>query len=149
MAQPFGFNPAVAEAMRAPKSEPPVVSSPPAPVPDEPVHVVERSVAEEQIPEPTDAPFSAPLPATFLATQAVPPPPEQPAVTAHQSVPVEEEVARQVAGHIESQVPATAEAVAASSGNDNPDVAALVHRVMERLKPGLIEEIIREMKEKK
>lgn len=145
MAQPFGFNPAVAEAMRAPKSEPPVVSSPPAPVPDEPVHVAERGVAEEKIPEPTDAPFSAPFP----ATQAVPPPPEQPAVTAHQSVPVEEEVARQVAGHIEAQVPATAEAVAASSGNDNHDVAALVHRVMERLKPGLIEEIIREMKEKK
>jgi hypothetical protein len=33
--------------------------------------------------------------------------------------------------------------------SDNDMVAAVVQRVMERLKPGLIEEIVREMKNKK
>jgi len=145
MARPFGFNPAVAEAMLAPTTEPPIVPPPPVSVPDEPVPAAESRVAEEKVPEPIPASF----PATFLATQAVPPSPGQPAVTSSASGQDGMEVARQVAGHIEAQVPATAEAVAASSGNDNHDVAALVHRVMERLKPGLIEEIIRELKEKK
>jgi len=137
MSQPFGFSPAVAQATLAPTPESSVVAPPPAPVPDAPAHVAESSVAEEKIPEP------------FPATQAVPPPPEQPAVTAPASVQAGMEVVRQVSQQIEAHVPATTEAVAASSGNDHHDVADLVHRVMERLKPGLIEEIVRELREKK
>ena len=151
MVQPFGFSPAVEAAMLAPVTDPPVVP-PPAPIQDEPDQATDKIVAEEKTAEEISASSSAihgTIPATIPATQAVPPAPEQPAVTAPVSVQAGMDVARQVASHIEAHVPATTDAVAASSGNDHHDVADLVHRVMERLKPGLIEEIVRELKEKK
>jgi CheY-like chemotaxis protein len=54
-----------------------------------------------------------------------------------------------LAAHIEAAVPAAAAAVAAETGSDHHTIAEAVHRVMERLKPELVEEIVRELKSKK
>jgi len=54
-----------------------------------------------------------------------------------------------VAAHIEAALPAAAAAAAAEGGSDHHTIAQAVHRVMERLKPELVEEIVRELKTKK
>jgi CheY-like chemotaxis protein len=66
--------------------------------------------------------------------------------TAAESSPAAEAVAAEV----EIAVPAAAAAaVAADAGSDHHTIAQAVHRVMERLKPELVEEIMRELRSKK
>jgi CheY-like chemotaxis protein len=57
------------------------------------------------------------------------------------------EVDQVVAASVEAVVPAVATA-AAGAGTDHHTIAQAVHRVMERLKPELVEEIMRELKPK-
>jgi CheY-like chemotaxis protein len=54
-----------------------------------------------------------------------------------------------VAAGVEMAIPEAAAAVAADSGADHHTIAQAVHRVMERLKPELVEEILKELKSKK
>lgn len=57
-----------------------------------------------------------------------------------------------VVAHVEAELPAAAEAVAqqAASGEaEHANIAQAVHRVMERMKENLVEEIVRELKSKK
>ncbi len=58
--------------------------------------------------------------------------------------------AEAVSAEVEAAVPeAAAAAVAADAGSDHHTIAQAVHRVMERLKPELVEEIMRELRSKK
>jgi hypothetical protein len=55
-----------------------------------------------------------------------------------------------VAASVETAMPEAAASVAAETGEDHHHtIAAAVHRVMERLKPELVEEIMKELKSKK
>jgi hypothetical protein len=54
-----------------------------------------------------------------------------------------------IISEIEAQMPAAAVIAAADPGADTQRIAAVVHRVLERLKPQLIEEISRELRDKK
>ncbi|HZD95599.1 MAG TPA: hypothetical protein VE133_15155, partial [Candidatus Sulfotelmatobacter sp.] len=54
-----------------------------------------------------------------------------------------------VAASMEAAIPEAAAAVAADTGADQHTIAQAVHRVMEKLKPELVEEIMRELKSKK
>jgi CheY-like chemotaxis protein len=71
-----------------------------------------------------------------------------PAEVDHQeAAPVQ--VDQVVAASVEAAMPAVATAAAgASAGTDHHTIAQAVHRVMERLKPELVEEIMRELKPK-
>jgi len=55
-------------------------------------------------------------------------------------------VAEAVAANVQAAIP---EAAAADTGADHHTIAQAVHRVMERLKPELVEEIMKELKSKK
>jgi len=50
---------------------------------------------------------------------------------------------------VTSGVEAAAAAAATDSGAEHHNIAQAVHRVMERLKPELVEEIMRELRQKK
>jgi hypothetical protein len=50
---------------------------------------------------------------------------------------------------VTAEVEAAAVAAATETGADHHNIAQAVHRVMERLKPELVEEIMRELKSKK
>jgi CheY-like chemotaxis protein len=54
-----------------------------------------------------------------------------------------------VEASVEAEVPAAAAAVAAATGGDHETIAQAVHRVMERIKGDLVEEIVRELKTRK
>ncbi len=54
-----------------------------------------------------------------------------------------------VAATVESTLPAVAAAAASETGAEHHTIAQAVHRVMERLKPELVEEIMRELRAKK
>lgn len=54
-----------------------------------------------------------------------------------------------VTAGVEAAIPEAAAAVAADSGADHHTIAQAVHRVMERLKPELVEEIMKELKAKR
>lgn len=56
-----------------------------------------------------------------------------------------------IAARVEAELPATVNAVAeaAATGADHAGIADAVHRVMERMKHNLVEEIVRELKSKK
>jgi CheY-like chemotaxis protein len=54
-----------------------------------------------------------------------------------------------VVATVESALPAVAAAAAAETGAEHHTIAQAVHRVMERLKPELVEEIMRELRSKK
>ncbi|MBZ5523101.1 MAG: response regulator [Acidobacteriia bacterium] len=92
-------------------------------------------------------PVAPPEPEPMVMMEAQPPAPpmEPPAVVPEPSA----EVAHQVAAQIEAEIPAATAAAASAAGADDHMVAAVVQRVMDRLKPGLIEEIVRELKEKR
>jgi CheY-like chemotaxis protein len=123
--EPVLSAPAV-EAAAAPPSMPeptPFEYYPPVRVPEPPAPAAEVAPAPVEV-----AAEPAPAPAP------VPPPAPEPTT-------VEEAVT--------ATVEAAAAAVAAESGNDAENIAQAVHRVMERLKPELVEEIMRELKSKK
>jgi hypothetical protein len=81
------------------------------------------------------------IPAVSLAPENSAPPvslapePEAPVASVHEAVTAE--------------VEAAAVAAATETGADHHNIAQAVHRVMERLKPELVEEIMRELKSKK
>jgi hypothetical protein len=50
---------------------------------------------------------------------------------------------------VTAEVEAAAVAAATETGTDHHNIAQAVHRVMERLKPELVEEIMRELRSKK
>ena len=54
-----------------------------------------------------------------------------------------------VRARVEAALPAAVAAAGAETGADHHTIALAVHRVMERLKPELVEEIVRELKAKK
>jgi len=54
-----------------------------------------------------------------------------------------------VAASVEAAIPEAAASVAAATDGDHHTIAQAVHRVMERLKPELVEEIMKELKSKK
>ena len=95
-------------------------------------------------PEPTSAAQTPPASAEMIAEPAAP----APAAAPPQAEPVEAapEVVHSV---IASGVEAAAVAAASEVGSDHHNIAQAIHRVMERLKPELVEEIMRELKPKK
>jgi len=131
--------PAYIPAIHAVPAKIAAVAAEPEPVPPPPAIISMPPVAP---PEPVPAVVAPPEP---VAVVEPPVAPEPPAVMPEPAA----EVARQVAAHIEAEIPATATAATAAAGGDNHMVATVVHRVMERLKPELIEEIMRELKDKK
>jgi CheY-like chemotaxis protein len=72
---------------------------------------------------------------------------EEPAAQVEASVAHDQHAA--VAAGMEAVIPEAAAAAAADSGADHHTIAQAVHRVMERLKPELVEEILKELKSKK
>lgn len=132
-------------------------------VPDVPeVHAVESQLQEppavsEQVPSfeyqpPIRAAEPAPVAsaATAVAGSAyehTAPPIEAPAPPAPSPISVNPAV---VAASVEAAIPEAAASVTAEAGEDHHHtIAAAVHRVMERLKPELVEEIMKELKSKK
>jgi hypothetical protein len=112
-----------------------------------PAQIAEVAPAEEAVPsfeyrppvraaEPEET-----IPAVSLAPENSAPPvslapePEAPVASVHEAVTAE--------------VEAAAVAAATETGADHHNIAQAVHRVMERLKPELVEEIMRELKSKK
>jgi CheY-like chemotaxis protein len=76
----------------------------------------------------------------------------EPTFSAAQSAPEHEAVAAvsgSVHNAVTAEVEAAAVAAASETGADHHNIAQAVHRVMERLKPELVEEIMRELKSKK
>jgi CheY-like chemotaxis protein len=65
------------------------------------------------------------------------------------SAPAHEAVTHQVHEAVTSGVEAAAVAAATETGAEHHNIAQAVHRVMERLKPELVEEIMRELRSKK
>ena len=93
-----------------------------------------------RVPEPEPAAHAAPAPAEVSAEPVpVPPAPE----------PVAEVPAAVVHDAITASVQEAAVAAAAESGAEHHNIAQAIHRVMERLKPELVDEIMRELKSKK
>jgi CheY-like chemotaxis protein len=92
-----------------------------------------------RIPEPVPVAHTAPAPAEVAAEPAPVPPAPEPAV----------EEPAVVHSALSASVEAAAAAAAAQTGAEHHTIAQAVHRVMERLKPELVEEIMRELKSKK
>src|SRR5579859_2997547 len=65
------------------------------------------------------------------------------------AVSAESEEHAMVAASADTTVPEAAAAAAADSGVEHQNIAQAIHRVMERLKPELLEEIMKELKPKK
>jgi hypothetical protein len=65
------------------------------------------------------------------------------------SASAHEAVTHQVHEAVTSGVEAAAVAAATETGAEHHNIAQAVHRVMERLKPELVEEIMRELRSKK
>ena len=72
-----------------------------------------------------------------------------PAMTESVSASEHEAVPHEVHEAVTSGVEAAAAAAATETGADHHNIAQAVHRVMERLKPELVEEIMRELRQKK
>jgi hypothetical protein len=110
--------------------------------PEPPAHTAEMAPTEEAVPsfeyrppvrlaEPEET-----VPAVSLAPENSAPPVSlapEPEASVHEAVTAEVEAA----------------AAATETGADHHNIAQAVHRVMERLKPELVEEIMRELKSKK
>jgi CheY-like chemotaxis protein len=101
--------------------------------------VAQRAPSFEYHPAATAA-QTLPAPAEIVAEPAAPAPP--------QPGPVET-VPEVVHSAIATGVEAAAVAAASEIGSDHHNIAQAIHRVMERLKPELVEEIMRELKPKK
>jgi CheY-like chemotaxis protein len=163
-------NPPTASAVAAPE-----VLQEPVKIADEiePPPVVDAALAEvadtaaRQTSEPQEtfspsydyhppAAYTAPTPRAESQTEAVAEPlpaAHEPAVAPAASVAVQPEpiaaVQQAVAASLEAAVPLAATAAAAGGEADHQHtIAQAVHRVMERLKPELVEEIMKELKPK-
>ena len=104
------------------------------PVPSFEYHPSAPAPASEQIP----AAQNSSAPAEFI--------PEPAAVPSIEPVAAEPEV---VHSAISTRVEEAAATAATETGADHHSIAQAIHRVMERLKPELVEEIMRELKPKK
>ena len=99
-------------------------------------------------PEPTSVAHTPPAPAEIIAEPAAPAATAPPVAAPLQAEPVEA-APKVVHSAIASGVEAAAVAAASEVGSDHHNIAQAIHRVMERLKPELVEEIMRELKPKK
>jgi CheY-like chemotaxis protein len=144
-----------AETTAAPSPVGAAESSVEAPA-DVPTTIVEKGPATEAIDivaEPTPSfeyqpPVSAPEATPAEHASAAPEIAAEPvaAPSAPEPVPAEPAAIHDV---LTSSVEAAAAAAAAETGAEHHTIAQAVHRVMERLKPELVEEIMRELKPKK
>ena len=132
---PQNFSQSVAEA----PSEVPASTPEPPPVfeyqpPIKPMAVVQEMHAErETASAPASKPATAPEPASNPSVQSA-----------------EVDFSREdVAATIGAALPEVAVAAAEETGSDHHTIAQAVHRVMERIKGDLVEEIVRELKSKK
>jgi ribonuclease E len=111
-----------------------------------PAYAVEAAPATEPVPSFEYHP-AARVPMKATATDASPisaaPVPASPT---HETAQPEPTAVHDV---VTAGVEAAAVAAAAETGADHHNIAQAVHRVMERLKPELVEEIMRELKSKK
>ena len=118
--------------------------------PADPVAAAEAKPAEEAVPsfeyrpsvhiaEPVEMTSTAPLESTAAVPESIDPP----AASAQQAM------THQVHEAVTSSVEAAAVAAATEAGAEHHNIAQAVHRVMERLKPELVEEIMRELRSKK
>jgi len=127
----------------------PVMEDIPAP----PVASVDQPAAIESAPEPQIS-HAAPTPelAEEPVSVAVSPNQTETAESFTEQEPVEAAAQSVIAARVEAELPAVAEAVvneAAAGEKDHATIAQAVHRVMERMKENLVEEIVRELKTKK
>lgn len=101
-------------------------------------------------PEPTSVAQTPQAPAEIVAEPAAQAPSvaTPPVATPPQAEPVEA-APEVVHSAIASDVEAAVVAAASEVGSDHHNIAQAIHRVMERLKPELVEEIMRELKPKK
>lgn len=113
--------------------EPPAYAAPAAEVPS----VEEATPSFEYRPPVRMAEAAETASAAFVAPLTTAPVPAEPAASA----PVHDAVA--------SEVEAVAIAAATATGADHHNIAQAVHRVMERLKPELVEEIMKELRSKR
>jgi hypothetical protein len=109
---------------------------------------VETTVVEPVVPEPVveSAPFAY-VPATYVPAATEPTPPEVAAKDAVASTDQDH-----VSASVEAALPTADEIAAAAAAQTEADhhtITQAVHRVMERLKSELVEEIMRELKSKK
>ncbi|HET9837614.1 MAG TPA: response regulator [Candidatus Angelobacter sp.] len=100
----------------------------------------EHAVAAVAVPSFEYHPAAGSAPA---APESTPLQHEQPAVARESGEPAA------VAATADAAVPEAAASAAAESGADHHTIAQAIHRVMERLKPELLEEIMKELKPKK
>jgi CheY-like chemotaxis protein len=101
-------------------------------------------------PEPTSVAQTPPASAEIIAEPAAPAPAAAtPPVTAPPQAEPVEAAPEVVHSAIASGVEAAAVAAASEVGSDHHNITQAIHRVMERLKPELVEEIMRELKPKK
>src|SRR5262249_34902366 len=134
-------------------SEPvPVVTAPsipemhPAEPPAEQAFAAAAPIPSFEYQPPVQAVASAPIPSTETAYGHVAVP-EVPATPASHSMSVDHAT---VTASVEAAIPEAAAAVAAdAAGEHHHTIAQAVHRVMERLKPELVEEIMKELKAKR
>ena len=104
--------------------------------------------------EPAPAAYTAPAPAEFateptsVQSASVPPPSAPLASIPSTPEPIEAEP-EVVHNAIATAVEAAAVAAEAETAADHRNIAQAIHRVMERLKPELVDEIMRELKSKK
>ena len=113
---------------------------------------LERTVEQKQ----EEPAASAPVEVAAAPVQTAAP--EEPAPVMEHSVPAAEEsaapaVEQSVEAHVEAALPAVAAAAAAAApadlGANTQMISNVVDRILERLKPQMIEEISRELKQKK
>jgi hypothetical protein len=101
-------------------------------------------------PEPTSVAHTPPAPAEIIAEPAASAPAvAAPPVSAPPQTEPVEAAPEVVHSALASGVEAAAVAAASEVGSDHHNIAQAIHRVMERLKPELVEEIMRELKPKK
>jgi CheY-like chemotaxis protein len=101
-------------------------------------------------PEPTFVAHTPPAPAEIIAEPAASAPAvAAPPVSAPPQTEPVEAAPEVVHSALASGVEAAAVAAASEVGSDHHNIAQAIHRVMERLKPELVEEIMRELKPKK
>jgi len=128
----------------------------PAPVVDEAPAAEEPHAAVEHVPSfeyqpPVRMPEPEPVEQAAAVAEIAAEPEPVPAPPAPEPVAAEPAAAEPAAIHdaLTSGVEAAAVAAAAKTGEEHHTIAQAVHRVMERLKPELVEEIMRELKSKK
>jgi hypothetical protein len=132
--------------------QPAVVEEPVAPAADE-------STEFAAVPEPPTVAYEAPS-EQFAPVPEIAAPPVETGVAVPEPAPVEPELVSQpepevstnhneVAATLETAIPAATAAAAAETGAEHHTIAQAVHRVMERMKGDLVEEILRELNSRK